>query len=247
MTVDWQNRAALNCDLPSFYINGGGVACTRNLGALAGTVQLGDGGTLATFPTQAFPHGMSFDGANDYLLRAETTDELTFTDPAPFSFDMLCSRDAIQVGSYFGFLCKNGGGAGSSAPYVFYLRNDAGTMKVAWQSVSSGGAVRGVVEVALGSYFPASTIAHACGVYDGTTWRLYFNAMQAFTGVAAGCYAPDAAGQALYVGAYKLGAAALVSFAGMRCYNWGVWPFALQPGEIAQLWRKRLALLQKGV
>ena len=67
MTFMYESRALLNIDMPSWYYDGV-TAKTRNLGTLGGTVQLGDGTTVGTFPTQVFPHGMSFDGGSDYLL-----------------------------------------------------------------------------------------------------------------------------------------------------------------------------------
>jgi len=223
-------------------------ASTRNLGSLGNYAQLGDGVTPATFPTQLAPtHGMSFDGSSDYLLRAEATNELTFTDPAQFSVEALCVRTPLQVGSYVALFCKNGGGGGVfSAPYALYLLNDAGVMKIVWASISAAGASRGILATALGSYWPAGVTAHVVGAYDGTTWRVYINSVQAFTGVAAGCYAPDAAGSPLYVGAFKYGAAAMSSYFGGKIYNAAIYPFALQPGEVSQLYRQRLGLLNLG-
>lgn len=229
----------------SWYYDGV-TAKTRNLGTLGGTVQLGDGTTVATFPTQVFPHGMSFDGSSDYLLRAESGTDLTFTDPAPFSVEALCVRTPLQIGAYSALFCKNGGGAGSTAPFLLYLRNDAGTMKLAWGSVSAVGALRGIVEVALGNYWPAGAITHVVGTYTGTTWLVYMNAVQAFSGVAAGCYAPDAASQNLYVGGMRFGSGAIGSFMGCSTFNWAVYPFTLQPGEVAQLYQLRRSMLQRG-
>lgn len=241
MTMDFQNRSLINADLPGSYIDGSGNRVTRNLGTLGGAVQLGDGVTAITFPTQIAPHGMSFDGANDYLLRAEATNELTFTDPAPFSVELLAVRSAVQIGSYAFFFTKTGGGAGSSAPYALYLRNDAGVMKVALLSVSSAGLVRGIVEANLGNLWPASITTHIVGHFDGSTWRLFFDGLLQLTSVAAGCYAPDAAGSPLRFCTGGYGAVAPANFAGVRSYNFAVYPFALQPGEVAQLCRQRLA------
>lgn len=244
--MNFQSRALVSADLPSWYWDAG-VAKTRNLGTLAGTVQLGDGSTVATLPTQNSPtHGMTLDGSSDYLLRTEATDELTFTHPASFSVEALCVRTPLQTGSYAALICKNGGGAGASAPYQLYLYNDAGTMKVGFVSLNTAAAVRGITLTALGNYWPAGMTTHVVGTCDGTTWRVIINAVQAFSAVASGCFAPDAAGSALYVGASKYGAGAIAAFFGGKIYNWAVYPFCLQLGEVAQLYRQRLAALNRG-
>jgi hypothetical protein len=245
MTTNYNNLALLNSAFQSWYWDGA-IAKGANRGTLGGTLQLGDGATAATFPTQRMPHGMSFNGANQYLLRDESAANLTFTDPAPFSVELLVSRPSLQIGSYAMFVCKAGGGVGFVAPYVLYLRNDGGTMRIAWGSLSSAGALRGIVEIALGVYWPPGPVTHVVALYDGTAWRIYLNAVQAFSGVAAGCYAPDTANLPLYVGTGRLGAGALASYADMQLYNFGLYPFALQPGEIGQLRAKRFELLQKG-
>jgi hypothetical protein len=50
---------------------------TENAGSLGGTVQLGDGSTASTFPTQLAPHGMTFDGG-DYLRVVGSASALDF-------------------------------------------------------------------------------------------------------------------------------------------------------------------------
>jgi hypothetical protein len=245
MTMSFMNRSLLNVDMPSWYYSGV-TAVTRNLGTLGGNVQLGDGTTVGTFPTQVFPHGMSFDGG-DYLLRAEATNELTFTDPTAFSVEVLCIRPVVTAGAQV-LICKNGGGGGAefSAPYILYVQNNAGVMQIVWGSVNAAGASRGIVALALGDYWPAGVATHITGTYDSTTWRVFVNAVQAFTGVAAGCYAPVAAGSPLYSGVAKLGGTGLQSYFGGKIFNTAVYPFALQPGEVAQLYRYRLGLLNRG-
>jgi len=224
-------------------------ASTRNLGTLGGYAQLGDGYTAATLPTQLAPtHGMLFDGSSDYLLRAEATNELTFTDPAQFSVEALCVRNVLGVGAYSTLFCKNGGGGGAafSAPYDLYLVNDGGTTKIVFGSFSTAGGLRGIVALTLGNYWPVDAITHIVSLYDGTTWRVYMNAVQAFTSVAAGCYAPDVAGFPFYVGATKLGGTALQSYFGGKIYNAAIYPFALQPGEVASLYQLRRSMINRG-
>jgi hypothetical protein len=222
-------------------------ASTRNLGSLGNYAQLGDGVTPATFPTQLAPtHGMSFDGANDYLLRAEATNELTFTDPAQFSVEALCVRTSIQIGSTYALFCKNGGGGGLSAPYMLYLQNVAGVMQILWATVSGAGASRGILATALGSYWPAGVTTHVVGTFDGTTWQIFLNAVQAFSNVAAGCYAPDAAGASTYVGTFRFGSGALLAPFGGKIYNAAIYPFALQPGEVASLYQLRRSMINRG-
>jgi hypothetical protein len=244
MTMDWQNRALVNIDMTSWYWDGA-TAVTTNLGTLGGTVRLGDGATPATFPTQVPPHGMAW-GGDDYLRRLEVDSELTFTDPLPFSFDMLCLRYALGVGSFAALLGHPGGGGGASDPYTCFLYNNAGVMQIWWGTVSSGAATRGTGYVNLGTAFPVEMVTHIVGLYDGTTWRIAVNGLEFTTGVAAGCYAPDAAGQGLLIGSLANGAAAPGNFITMRCYNFGLYPFALTPSEIAQCYQQRLALLNRG-
>jgi hypothetical protein len=250
MTMDFQSRSLVNADMPAWYYDGV-TAVTRDRGTLGGTVRLGDGTTTAGFPTQLSliaqePHGMYFDGANDYLRKLESAAELTFTDPLPFSVELLLVRSSIQTGSY-GALCGHpGGGVGSSDPYAFFLYNNAGTMQIWLGSISSVGATRGIIYAALGSYFPEGITTHVVGQYDGTTWRIFLNGAQTFTNVAAGCYAPDAAAQGLLIGALANGSAAPGVFAQMKCYNFALYPFALLPGEVAQLCRARMALVYRG-
>lgn len=247
MTMDFQSRSAISVDLPGSYIDGSGNHVTRNLGTLGSTVQLGDGVTAITFPAQIAPHGMAFDGANDYLLRAEASDELTFTDPAPFSIELLITRLPLQIGSFAFYVCKSGGGAGFSSPYMLFLQNAGGAMMVSWASMNSGAGLRGIVTAVIGDYWPPGIITHVVGAYDESTWRLYFNAVQAFTAVAAGCYAPDAVASPLYTMAGRYGPGVLHSWAGGQLYNNVVYPFALQPGEVAQLYRQRLATVDVGL
>lgn len=245
--MDFQSRSLLNISMDSWFYDGA-VAKLVNRGALGGTVQLGDGVTPTTFPTQLAPtHGMWFDGSSDYLRRLEIAGELTFTDPLTFSFEMLTFRYPLQIGSYAALLGHPGGGGGSSDPYTCFLFNDAGTMKIWWGSVSSGAATRGILYSNLGTYFPAGMITHVVGLYDGTTWRLFINAVEAFTSVASGCYAPDAAAQGLLIGALANGSGAPGAFAQMSCYNFALYPFALLPSEISQLYRLRLGLLNRGI
>jgi hypothetical protein len=245
MTMDFQNRALLNIDMPAYWLDV--TTQTRNLGTLGGTVQVGDGSTASSFPRQIFSHGMYFDGSSDYLRRLEVSSELTFTDPLTFSFEMLAFRYPLQIGSYAAMLGHPGGGVGSSDPYTCFLFNAAGTMQIWFGSVSSGAATRGILYSNLGTCFPANMLTHVVGLYDGTTWRLFFNAVEAFTSVASGCYAPDAAAQGLLIGALANGPGAPGSFAQMSCYNFALYPFALLPSEIAQLYRLRLGLLNRGV
>jgi hypothetical protein len=63
-----ESKALVSLPLRSHY-NDGTDQVTENIGNLGGTVQLGDGSTAGTFPTQLTPHGMSFDGG-DYIQGA---------------------------------------------------------------------------------------------------------------------------------------------------------------------------------
>jgi len=238
--MDFQNLALLNCDLPGSWVDPGGVMRTRNLGVLGGNVQVGDGVTEGTYPAQRVPHGAWFDGSDDYLRRDEVGSELTFTDPAQFSIELLIARDVVPVGGFAFYACKSGGGAGLSAPYMLLLNNDAGVLKVSWASMSSFGAMRGILAVAVGDLWPAGVLSHVVAAYEGTAWQLYINSVLAHVSVASGCYAPDAAGHPLYVMAGRYGTGAMHSFARGGLYNFSEYPFALSPGEVAQQHRQRL-------
>ena len=237
-------KPLINVSMDSWYYDGA-VAKLANKGSLAGTVQLGDGVTPATFPSQIMPHGMSFNGVGNYLLRSETAGELTFTDPAPFSVELLVRRDPLVINTYDVFVCKSGSAAGLTMPFLLYLRNDAGTLRIAWGSGSNVGALRGIVEVPLGAYWPQDIVAHVVPLYDGTAWRVYVNGVQAAAAVALGCYAPSDANQGLYVGTEHV-VGVNTHYAAGRIYNFAVYPFALQPGEVAQLNALRRGLLNRG-
>jgi len=66
-----------------------GTEVTENIGNLGGTVTLGDGSTTATFPTQLTPHGMSFDGSNDYISLSTSTVDIS----SDFSVSALLIKD----------------------------------------------------------------------------------------------------------------------------------------------------------
>lgn len=245
--LDFQNKALLNCDLSSYWIDDAGKAVTRNLGSLSGTVQLGDGVTPATFPTQVFPHGMSFDGASDYLLASDATDLMAFPSPAAFSFETLLRRQADPAAfGVYAVAAKMGTTVPGdfTTPWALYTYNDgAGAISIWWGSTSAVGLLRGVQGTVLATnVWPRNVVCHIVALYDGTTWRLYVNGQQVVGNITDGCYPVVTPAQSMYVGRWPLYAA----YAAMSVYNWAVYPFALQPGEVASLCRTRLATLNRG-
>jgi len=70
------SKFLLSLPLRSNY-NDGSDQVTENIGSLGGTVQLGDGTTSTTFPTQLTPKGMSFDGTTDYLNAGDIANGLS--------------------------------------------------------------------------------------------------------------------------------------------------------------------------
>ena len=167
-------------------------ASTRNLGTLGGYAQLGDGYTAASFPTQVFPHGMSFDGATDYLQVDNSSGVFNFTSGGvdqPFSAEVLI-RPGVSAGT---FLCK---GAFTIAPggWFFYtsggnpvlLITDAagnyfyvyvvnGVPTVAFVQhitvVYTGGGITGVSMYIAGA--PRAVASAGVGVYGGLPAAFY--------------------------------------------------------------------------
>lgn len=244
MTQRYESLALLNADLSSWWYDGA-VAKTRNLGTLGGTVQLGDGVTPASFPTQVFPHGMSFDGATDYLNFLRPT-ELSFATLAgnelPFSLECLVRVDDYAsirslfskgiIGASMEYMSLLSGGAWS-----FYLIDSS---QVAWYRL---------VVTGLANSSPAGTVHHLVSVYDGTRVAagvsMYVDGVsRVATNVPAGVYTRMANFGADSVYSFTNGSGAVPILG--RTYNTAIYPFALQPGEVAGLYRKRLALLNRG-
>lgn len=236
MTMSFMNRALLNVDMPSWYYSGV-TAVTRNLGTLAGTVQLGDGTTTGTFPTQVFPHGMSFDGGSDYLL---------YPDNAALSFgngvtDSPFSVEVFTMGSNF-CVCK--GFQGTTQEWALYSSGAAGARTLLFAMFTDGArfmyrtetpAIRNnVLNYFVGTYDGSKTVAgislYSLGAPCAATSTAFVN----YAGMAplgAGVYT-----NRLTAGGYYAG----------TLFNWAVYPFALQPGEVSQLYRLRLGLLNRG-
>jgi hypothetical protein len=243
--LDFQNRALLNIDMPAWYYDGA-IAKTRNLGSLGGSVQLGDGVTPATFPTQIMPHGMSFDGGSDYLNFLRPA-ELSFATLAgnelPFSLECLVRVDSYaSIRSLF-----SKGIIGASMEYMSYLFVGSwnfyliDSTQVAWQRL---------VVTGLTNSAPTGTIRHLVSTYDGTRVvagvSMYVDGIsRAITSVPAGVYTRMAnfGADSVYSFANGSGAVPLLG----STYNTAVYPFALQPGEVAQLNALRRGLLQRGV
>jgi hypothetical protein len=208
-------------------------ASTRNLGTLGGYMQLGDGYTAAGFPTQVFPHGMSFDGG-DYLRVANdgTFDFRVGGVDQPFSLEVLV-KDNLTSNVFMSkgaFAAAPGGWFFYTSPNLVLMQTDSAgnyfyTYSVALYSgvvthftaVSAGGGSSGVSLFINGSQ--RATTTGTLGVYGG----LPTGVLPVLIGSGAG----------------------VASFNGSM-YNAAIYPFALQPGEVAQLCRLRLGLLNRG-
>jgi hypothetical protein len=220
-------------------------ASTRNLGSLGGYAQLGDGYTAATFPTQVFPHGMSFDGATDYLNFLRPS-ELSFATLAgnelPFSLECLVRVDSYA--SMRSLFSKGTFGASleyasllSAGNWLLYLIDSS---QVAWIAAAS---------LLPFNVSPFGTVHHLISTYDGTRnsagIRMYADGRQATTTLApVGGYTRMAnlGADATYSRTNGTGAVPLLG----STYNAAIYPFALQPGEVASLCRQRFALLNRG-
>jgi hypothetical protein len=236
VTLDFQNRALLNADMPSWYVDGLGNAVTRNLGTTGGTVQLGDGVTAASFPPQLFPHGMSFDGTGDYLRIPAPGASYSFGDGAvdlPFSIEVTVKGAAFMVfrGSW-----------GADIEWGMYTSAGGFAMYCFTSTVAYTGRITSV------GVLQAGVVSHVVGAYDGTRvpggFSLYKNGSPiTSTPSAAGVYtAMTARGGPLTVNMFpNLG----VYYANST-YNVAVYPFCLQPGEVSQLAAIRRGLLNRG-
>lgn len=126
------SQALITLPLRAAY-NDGSDQVTENIGSLGGTVQLGDGSTSSTFPTQLSPKGMEFDGANTYL---ECGDEAAL-------------QNIFDTGASVSFVLKpfsSGEGGfgrvmdkGSSSGWFVYTRDQAGhQLRIAFYRYFSG-------------------------------------------------------------------------------------------------------------
>lgn len=239
MTMDYQNRALLNVDMPSWYYDGA-VAKLVNKGSLGGTIQLGDGVTPATFPTQVFPHGMSFDGG-DYLLADNSSGIYNFTAGGgvdlPFSLEVLM-RPSVTPGEFF----SKGGYAAAPGGWYFLTIT---TLPALMLTDAAGNFFYGYVT---GGVPLVPTVQHVVATYSGSGSLAGISMYTAGTprvvvGAAAGVYGGLPGGALpLYVGGSGAGGG---RWSG-SIFNAAIYPFALEPGEVAGLYRKRLALLQRG-
>lgn len=244
MTMDFQNRALLNVDMPSWYYDGV-TAKTRNLGTLGGAVQLGDGTTVGTFPTQVFPHGMSFDGG-DYLLVDNSSGAYNFnggTPDLPFSLEVLVRPSATVAGELMtkgppyaapgGWIFETFTAGGLTSPLMLFT-DAAGAYFYGYASGTMP--LAPVVRHVVMSYTGGGTIA-SISMYVDSVARAVVGAAGGgvYTGLSAGVLP-------VYVG----GAALLSNRWYGSIFNAAIYPFALQPGEVAQLYRQRLAMLNRG-
>ena len=97
-------RPLIDLPLQSQYTDGG-LMVTRNQGSLSGSVQLGDGVTVGSFPTRvrSYQRGFGFNG-NQYLELKTPIPNATYTAMA------LLSRQS-NVGSQVIIDCRQSGGA----------------------------------------------------------------------------------------------------------------------------------------
>lgn len=213
-----------------------------NKGSLGGTVQLGDGVTPATFPTQVFPHGMSWDGAARYLYRASEAalsfatgagDELPFSLESFFVVNDTSQRVAWSKGQY-----------GTTCEYLSYAGGPIAGMLV----VDAGNAAYIGRRATLSTGFFVLGVHHLVGAYDGTRTAagisIYVDGVRRDNGNDnAGVYTRmGALGGPVRVG-HNAGAA---NYWSGKIFNSAIYPFALQPGEVAQLYQQRRSMIQRG-
>ena len=231
------NQALLNISMDSWFYDGA-VAKLVNKGTLGGTVQLGDGVTPATFPTQLAPtHGMSFDGSSDYLLYPDNA-ALSFgngvTDQ-PFSVEVLVMGSNFEIGKGF---------QGTTQEWAMYSSGAVGARNLLFACFTSGVAYtfrtdniairNNVLNYFVGTYDGSKTVA---GITLYSLGALCTNTATAFVGytgmspLGAGVYV-----NRLTAGAYYSG----------NIYNAAIYPFALQPGEISQLYQLRRSMINRG-
>lgn len=234
MTMDFQNRAYLDITMDDWWTSG--TAQLLNRGTLGGTVQLGDGATANTFPAQAFPHGMTFDGANDYLTVPAPAASYSFgngvTD-SPFSVEMLVLGNAF---------CMYKGTSGATSEWS--LRTNGTSIYFTMFTSEVIYISRRTVVSSLASVGP---IYHVVGVYDGSAVN---TGIQVYTMGLAGTMIDASAG--VYVatnargGPLQVNGILGVGYFANTTHNVAVYPFALTPSEVAQTYRRRLGLLQRG-
>ena len=240
MTQRYESLALLNADMPSYWIDGGGVARTRNLGSLGGSIQLGDGVTPATFPTQVFPHGMSFDGG-DYLLADNSSGIYNFTAGGgvdlPFSFEVLM-RPSATPGEFFSK------GGYTAAPGGWYFLTIT-TLPALMLTDAAGNFFYGYVT---GGVPLVPTVQHVVATYTGNGALSGISMYTAGTprvvvGAGAGVYGGLPGGVLpMYVGGSGAGGGRWNG----SIFNAAIYPFVLTPGEVASLYRTRLGLLNRG-
>jgi hypothetical protein len=212
-------------------------ASTRNLGTLGGYAQLGDGYAAASFPTQVFPHGMSFDGASDYLLYPDNA-ALTFGNGVadqPFSVEVLVMGSNFEIGKGF---------QGTTQEWAMYSSGAVGARNLLFALFTSGVAYMFRTE---NPSIRNNVLNHFVGTYDGS--KTVAGIALYSLGVSCASTTPAFVG---YAGMSPLGAGVYInllaagSYYSGNIYNAAVYPFALQPGEVAQLYALRRATLNRG-
>ena len=216
-------------------------ASTRNLGTLGGTVQLGDGYTAASFPTQVFPHGMTGSAAK-YLLADNSSGVYNFTSGGvdqPFSIEVLMRPNATT-----GALLTKGAYAAAPGGWQFYTYTPPAELSM-FMTDAAGHYFYGYVT---GATPTAPIVQHVVVTYNGNGTIAGISMYTAgvartVVGAASGAWGGLPSGVLpVYIGGDN------VSFSRWTgsFFNVAIYPFVLQPGEVAQLYRQRLGLLNRG-
>jgi hypothetical protein len=213
-------------------------ASTRNLGTLGGYAQLGNGYTAAGFPTQLAPtHGMSFDGG-DYLQIANdgTFDFRSGGVDQPFSVEFLlnitsgASSSLANKGTLFGAPGGWGLNRMSATTVGLILTDSAGNYFYA----SIGDTGYGVVKHLVFVYTGSGASSGISGFFQGVQRTTTTGAVGVYGGLPTGVL-PVTIGSG---GGYS-------SLVG-KIYNAAIYPFALQPGEVSQLYQLRRSMINRG-
>jgi hypothetical protein len=161
------SKFLLSLPLRSNY-NDGSNQVTENIGSLGGTVQLGDGTTSTTFPTQLTPKGMSFDGG-DYI---ETGASVSTEGALAVLF-----RPSSVAGNIIIM------GAQTTSPnercYLSFLSGGVISGGIGSQSF-------GTIKGSASDLVYAGSVAHAVITWDGTTVDLYLNGENVYSGAQSG-------------------------------------------------------------
>lgn len=212
------SKALVSLPLRSHY-NDGADQVTENLGTL-GTITVGDGSTASTFPTQLAPHGMSFDGVNDYLEAETAVAPATgaFSVVALLKVDDLSSSGPI-CGQYYDDINKRLA-IGTNTTNLFF---------------QIGGTV---LNYTYGDNITEGKIFHAVLGRDASdNTFIYVNGVE----VATGTNATEVDQQAMMIGRYTEGAVNEILEGNM--YTFRVYDFALTPTQAAWLYQRDLNLL----